>query len=76
MVMPCCKNTYTKYIQSDGNMVRKIFDKLFSKNIEVKIDKNVENFERNKYIFYDRYKGKEVYICTCICHVEGVECRH
>lgn len=76
MVMSCCKNTYKKYIQIDGNMLRETFDKLFSKNIEVTINEDVEDFERQKYKFYDRYKGKEVSICTCICHVEGIQCRH
>lgn len=80
MVMPCCNHCYKKYIKADGEISQQFVESAFGKGSVVEVRQEKNPFTRNNLPLLERtyvINGKkEESLCTCACHVEGINCMH
>lgn len=80
MVMPCCKYCYKKYINKEGEIDKDFIESAFGKDSVIERTKESNMFTRDHLPLIDRVyvvtEQAKVDLCTCPCHVEGVNCLH
>lgn len=78
--MPCCNYCYQKYIKEDGEISPAFIESAFGRGSTIDRRQEPNPFTRNNLPLLDRVyvmKGKkEELLCTCPCHVEGINCIH
>jgi hypothetical protein len=80
MVMPCCSHCYKKYIKADGEISPQFIESAFGEGSVIERRKEKNMFTRDHLPLIDKVyvikEQTEVPLCTCPCHVEGVNCLH
>lgn len=89
MVMPCCSNCYSKYLDENEELILdKVKEILKDENASIHSEKQ-EDSEYTEYSRYEtvrktvklkKYKilshGKVIELCSCLCHKNGCNIMH